>query len=127
MGPANTFLLIGLILSLGILAWVSIRYITLRRQLRDYQKILRNVTAGSTSLLGLPANVKGLESISNGFKALVTSLGEKLSGLEANRARLAAVLDQMTAEVRGRLAAGFRILRPPFSLGLWKRMIHRRA
>jgi len=96
MGPTSTFLLIGLILSLGILAWVFIRYITLRRQLRDYQKTLREAVGSGVPMLNLPANVKGLESISNSLKALVTSLNEQLSAVEANRARLAAVLDQMT-------------------------------
>jgi len=96
MGPASTFLLVGLILSLGILAWVSIRYITMRRQLRDYQKTLREAVGSGAPLLNLPANVKGLESISNSLKALVTSMSEQLSAVDANRARLAAVLDQMT-------------------------------
>jgi len=96
MGPASTFLLVGLILSLGILAWVSIRYMTLRRRLRDYQKNLREAVGSGAPLLNLPANVKGLESISNSLKAVVTSMSEQLSSVEANRARLAAVLDQMT-------------------------------
>ncbi len=96
MGFASAILLFGLILSLGILAWVSIRYITLRRHLREYQQALRESIGSDAPLLNLPANVKGLESMSNSLKALVTSLSEQLSSVEANRARLAAVLDQMT-------------------------------
>jgi two-component system phosphate regulon sensor histidine kinase PhoR len=96
MDYTASFLLLGFILSLGILAWVSSRYISLRRQLRAYQNILRQAANGSTSLLALPSNVKELESLSNTVRTLVTSLNSQLSSVDSNRARLAAVLDQMT-------------------------------
>jgi two-component system phosphate regulon sensor histidine kinase PhoR len=47
----------------------------------------------------LPSNLKDIESLSNVVKALVTSLEAQLSNVDANRARLAAVLDQMTDAV----------------------------
>jgi two-component system phosphate regulon sensor histidine kinase PhoR len=99
MDPTVYFLLAALILSLATLAWVAFRYASLRRQINKYNKVLRQVTDGSTSLLGLPANLKELESLSNVVKALVTSLNAQLSSVDSNRARLAAVLDQMTDAV----------------------------
>ena len=89
----------ALILSLATLAWVAFRYISLRRRLGEYNRILRQVADGSVSALSLPANIKNLESISNAVKALVTSLNAQLSNVDSNRARLAAVLDQMTDAV----------------------------
>lgn len=96
MTSTDYFLLIALILSLAILSWVVFRYVSLRRQLREYHRILRQTADGSTPILTLPSNVKDLERLSNVVKALFTSLNTKLSSVDANRARLAAVLDQMT-------------------------------
>ena len=44
----------------------------------------------------MPSNVKELENLSNVVKALVASLNAQLASVDSNRARLAAVLDQMT-------------------------------
>jgi two-component system phosphate regulon sensor histidine kinase PhoR len=96
MNFTASFLLFVLILSLAILAWIVFRYIVLRRQLHNYHRILRQIADGSTSMLDLPSNVKDLERLSNVVKALITSLDTKLSNVDSNRARLAAVLDQMT-------------------------------
>jgi len=93
------FLSLALILSLATLVWVAFHYISLRRQLREYNRILRQTADGSTPVLSLPSNLKDLESLSNVVKALVTSLKAQLSSVDANRARLAAVLDQMTDAV----------------------------
>jgi two-component system phosphate regulon sensor histidine kinase PhoR len=93
------FLLLALILSLATLAWVAFRYVSLRRQLRDYHRILRQVVDGERSSLTLQSGVKELENLSQVFNMLVTSLKEQLSHLDSNRARLAAVLDQMTDAV----------------------------
>ncbi|MGD8406084.1 MAG: ATP-binding protein [Anaerolineales bacterium] len=93
------FLLFVLIISLATLAWVAFRYLTLRSQLRKYNKILRQAADGNISVRELPSNVKDLERLSNVVKGLVTSLNSQLSNIDANRARLAAVLDQMTDAV----------------------------
>lgn len=90
------FLLFLLVLSLATLAWVVFRYRQLRSQLRKYNRILRQTAGGQASVLALPSNVEELESLSNVVKALVTSLSEQLSDVDSNRARLAAMLDQMT-------------------------------
>jgi two-component system phosphate regulon sensor histidine kinase PhoR len=99
MNPTVYLLLAAYIITLATLAWVAFRYASLRRQIRKYNRILRQTADGSTSLLALPSNVKELESLSNVVKALVTSLNAQLSNIDANRARLAAMLDQMTDSV----------------------------
>jgi len=93
------FLIIGLCLSLATLAWVAFRYLSLRRQLRKYHHMLRQAADDNASVLALPSNIKDLEMLSNVVKALVTSLNTQLAGVDSNRARLAAVLDQMTDAV----------------------------
>lgn len=92
-------LLLALILSLATLAWVAFRYISLRRQIREYNRLLRQAADEKTYLQVLPSNVKDLEDLSTIVKALVTSLDAQLSTVDSNRARLAAVLDQMTDAV----------------------------
>ncbi|MGB7873397.1 MAG: ATP-binding protein [Anaerolineales bacterium] len=89
-------LLFALILSLAALAWVAFRYISIRRRLREYNQILRQIAEGNNSVLTLPSNIEDLEGLSNVVKELVTSLNAQLSSVDSNRARLAAVLDQMT-------------------------------
>jgi two-component system phosphate regulon sensor histidine kinase PhoR len=93
-----SFLLFVLILSLATLAWVAFLYL-LRRSLRSYNQTLRQAAEGGASLLSLPSNVNHLESLSNVVKALVTSLNAQLTSIDSNRARLAAVLDQLTDSV----------------------------
>lgn len=99
MNTTIYFLFLALILSLATLAWVAFRYISLRRKLREYNRILRQAADSSASMLALPSNLKDLESLSNVVKALVTSLNAQLANVDASRARLAAVLDQMTDAV----------------------------
>lgn len=99
MESTVNFLLFALIISLATLAWVAFRYLTLRIQLRKYNKILRQAADRNIPLRELPSNVKDLERLSNVVKGLVTSLNSQLFNINANRARLAAVLDQMTDAV----------------------------
>jgi two-component system phosphate regulon sensor histidine kinase PhoR len=95
----NSFLGFLLLLSLALLAWVSWRYISIKRRLDRYTYLLRNAAERSTSVLTLPSNVDDLEHLSNAVKALVGSLNAQLTSIDSNRARLAAVLDQMTDAV----------------------------
>ena len=95
----NSFLGFLLLLSLALLAWISWRYFSIKRRLKQYTYMLRQVSDSNTSNLALPSNVKELEQLSNTVKALFTSLNSQLSNIDANRARLAAVLDQMTDAV----------------------------
>lgn len=122
------FLLFALILALAISAWVTFRYFSVRRQLREYNRLLRQVADGKASVLALPPNVKELEDLSNVTKALVTSLNTQLSGIESNRARLAAVLDQMTdgvliASAEGRIQFANPAAEKLFGKGLVERSV----
>ena len=96
MDSTSFFMVLLLVLSLATLGWVVFRYQSLRRQLRKYDRILRQSASGNTSVLALPSNVKELEDLSNVVKALVSSLSTQLSIVDSNRGRLAAMLDQMT-------------------------------
>jgi len=99
MESTVNFLLFALIISLATLAWVAFRYLSLRIQLRRYNEILRQIADGNIPVRELPSNVKDLERLSNLVKGIATSLNSRLSSIDANRARLAAVLDQMTDAV----------------------------
>jgi two-component system phosphate regulon sensor histidine kinase PhoR len=128
MESINGFLLFVLILSLATLAWVAFRYIALRRRLLEYNHILRQAAEGNTSLLTLPSNVEHLEELSNVVKALVTSLNAQLSNVDSNRARLAAVLDQMTdgvliASAEGRIQFANPAAEKLFGVGLVDRSV----
>ena len=100
------YFLIGLLFIL--LAWISWRYILLRRSAALYTQAVARAVRGEQSPLELPADVKGIESLSGGVYSLVTILNQQLSTSEAERSRLAAILDQMTdgvliAEADGRI------------------------
>ena len=99
MEPLVYFLLAALILSLGILAWIVFRYISLLHSIRKYDQLLRQAADGDLSTRSLPSNLEGLENLSNIVRAIITSLNAQLNTVDANRARLAAVLDQMTDAV----------------------------
>lgn len=90
------FLLFLLFLLLATLVWIAIRYLSLRRQMREYSRILRQAANEGLSVLAQPPNLTELENLSTAVKALVTSLNAQLTSVDSNRARLAAVLDQMT-------------------------------
>ncbi len=68
MESTVNFLLFALIISLATLAWVAFRYLTLRTQLRKYNKILRQAADGNIPVRELPSNVKELERLSNVVK-----------------------------------------------------------
>ena len=102
----SLYFLIGLLFIL--LAWISWRYILLRRSAALYTQAVARAVRGEQSPLELPADVKGIESLSGGVYSLVTILNQQLSTSEAERSRLAAILDQMTdgvliAEADGRI------------------------
>jgi two-component system, OmpR family, phosphate regulon sensor histidine kinase PhoR len=99
MDSTYFILLLVLILSLATLTWVVFRYVTLRRQLREYHRSLRRLVDGDSSSFTLHSGVVELENLSHVFNALLGSLKEQLALVDSNRARLAAVLDQMTDAV----------------------------
>lgn len=74
------------------------RYRQLRRDLDGYARIVRNKAEGK-SPAPLPADVKRLEELSNAVSAILSTFNLQLSTLDAERAKLAAVLDTMTDSV----------------------------
>jgi len=91
------FFLGSLILILLIaLSWLGWRYLSLRRQLNQYTQNLRNAIEGELAPQALPEDVQGLEELSNAVKNLLSTFNFQLATSDADRARLAAVLDQLT-------------------------------
>ncbi len=88
----NWFSLFLLVVLLTALSWFAYRYFTLRQQVRDYTNKIRNASA----IPLLPEDEQGLEDFSNAVKTFFANLNLQLDTSEAERARLAAVLDQMT-------------------------------
>jgi len=88
----NSFLTALLVLLLIALVVIGYRYYSLQKQIDTYTKKIR--AASNTSLL--PEDVQGLEDFSNAVKSLFAAGNSRLAASEAERARLAAVLDQMT-------------------------------
>ena len=87
----NYFLSALLLVTLLALLWLGWRYFTLRRNLKQYTSLLRSAVPQA-----LPGDVRGLEELSNAVKTLLSNFNAQLATSDDNRARLAAVLDQMT-------------------------------
>jgi two-component system phosphate regulon sensor histidine kinase PhoR len=75
------------------LAW---RHFLLRRRLGQYAATLRRAAEADKADASLPEDEPGLEELSNAVRALAAGLQAHSSDLEAERAKLAAVLDGMT-------------------------------
>jgi len=92
----TTYLVIFLFILIIALVWVSVLHARLKRQMRDYTVKFRRVeTAGMTSA-SLPRDVPQIEDLSNAVRAYSDGLNLQISTLDAERARLATVLEQMT-------------------------------
>jgi len=85
-----------LTITLIILTWLTWRHIALRHHIERYTLSLRNAAEGEFALQVLPEDVRGLEDLSNAIKNLLSAFNFQLAKSDADRARLAAVLDQMT-------------------------------
>jgi len=92
----NWILVIPILLLLAMTAWLTWRYVRLRRKLESYARIIRRAADGDLPLSTLPEDENGLESLSNAVKSLAQKDLERTSDLDGERARLAAVLEQMT-------------------------------
>jgi two-component system phosphate regulon sensor histidine kinase PhoR len=91
------WLLIVLIGGLAVsLAWLGWRQIVLRRNLNRYAAFLRAIENGQEPVGELPDNLPGLEDFSHSVKTMALALSGRTTAVEAERARLAAVLDRMT-------------------------------
>jgi two-component system, OmpR family, phosphate regulon sensor histidine kinase PhoR len=87
------YLSIALALLVIFLGW---RLLVLKRRLKDYAETLRHATTQGDDPIALPEDAPSLEEVSNAVKALALHLKDRTNLVEAERARLAAVLDRMT-------------------------------
>jgi two-component system phosphate regulon sensor histidine kinase PhoR len=92
----NWFLLVLAVILAIALAWLGARLIILRRSLKQYAALLRSVSNGEKSVSDLPEDLPALEEFSNIVKTMALALRVRTSVVDAERARLAAVLDRMT-------------------------------
>src|ERR1044071_7649671 len=78
------------ILVLIIAGWYAWRYYTLRSNLNNYAKAIRQKSEENL------ANTKELENISSAITSLISTFDVQLSASDSERSRLATVLDQIT-------------------------------
>ncbi len=76
--------------------WMSWRYISLRRKIDSYAQTLRRASESDKPTLQLPTDIKDIEELSNAVHNLAGTCERRIATLEAERARLAAILNQMT-------------------------------
>jgi len=92
-----TDILLVLILLLALAAaWLLGRWLDLRRRLARYTREVRRAALGELAPQLLPEDVYGLDALSNAVHELALDQQQRLADLEAERAKLAAVLEQMT-------------------------------
>ena len=85
-----------LVISIAALLWLGWHYVGLRQTLKQYTLNLRNAADGELAPQALPEDVQELEELSNAVKGLLSTFNFQLAASDADRARLAAVLDQLT-------------------------------
>jgi two-component system phosphate regulon sensor histidine kinase PhoR len=105
----QTLLIFLLLIAAAGLLWISWRYARLRRRTDDYSRALRRAAEADHLPVNLPAEPDELGELPAAVAALGRAYTLQLSTLEAERSRLAAVLDQMTdgviiADAEGRIA-----------------------
>jgi two-component system phosphate regulon sensor histidine kinase PhoR len=120
------FLLALIVLLLIALGWSLGRSADLRRRQDRYIGILQRTARGDASLLDLPASEVRLEDLSNAVRELALSQHARISALDAERSKLAAVLDQMIdgvliADAEGRVQfanpAAVKMFETPLAVG----------
>ena len=85
----NTFTIISLIVLFFIALWFAWRYFDIRRHLDQYANLIRGQN-------DLHIDAKELQSLSSAVTSLISAFDIRHSTLDAERARLATVLDQIT-------------------------------
>src|SRR5215208_3202842 len=84
------YALILAIITLLIAAWYAWRFYTLRRDLNEYAKTIRQQSAQPST------DTKELETLTSAVTSLISSFDIQHSILDSERSRLATVLDQIT-------------------------------
>jgi two-component system, OmpR family, phosphate regulon sensor histidine kinase PhoR len=86
----SVFAWAALVLLVLLAAWLGWRYLSVRRSLGRYARLIRSNPSS------FPFAAGELQDLAGALRAYADGLHGQLSSLEAERARLAAVLDQMT-------------------------------
>ena len=81
------------LIAVAFLLWLNLR---LRRRVRRYADAVRGGIQAEVPAADLPEDAPGLEELSNAVRELALAQQARLSALDAERGKLAAVLDQMT-------------------------------
>ncbi len=92
----ESILISALTVCLFITLWFIWRHLKLQRNLDRYTNELRGKDNFNLPIEALPVEVEGLEDLSNIVNSLVSNLNIQLFDKEADRSRLATVLDQLT-------------------------------
>jgi len=85
-----------IILLLAACIWVGWNYFHLRHRMDALTRTIRKVLEAGLPASALPIDQVGLEELSNSVKALAESFESRSQEVEAERSRLAAVLERMT-------------------------------
>ncbi len=89
-----SWLLITVLLIIAL--WMSWRYFSLRRKIDSYTRTLYRASESDKPALELTADIKDIEALSNAVYGLTETYHQRLLALEAEHARLAAILDRIT-------------------------------
>lgn len=84
----NSALWVGIVLVVLVAAWYAWRYYTLRRHLNEYANRIRGQ--------GSNTDIRELENLSSSIASLTAAFSSQYASLEAERLRLATVLEQIT-------------------------------
>jgi len=82
------YLFIFTVIAIIIAAWYAWRYTKLRREMDEYASLIRQKN--------IATEIKELDNLSSAVASLIATFDLQHSALDAERARLATVLDQMT-------------------------------
>jgi len=92
----NLFLLILVVMFALTSLWLGWRYILLRNHMKSYAALLHSIADGKKTVNDLPEDVPALGEFPYAVRTLTLVLRMRTSEVEAERSRLAAVLDRMT-------------------------------
>jgi two-component system, OmpR family, phosphate regulon sensor histidine kinase PhoR len=92
----NQFLLVLAVALALACSWLGWRYFRLSAQLKRFTALLNSIRDGGKIVNELPQDFPGIEELSNAVKGLETALLDHSSVVEAERLRLAMVLERMT-------------------------------
>jgi two-component system, OmpR family, phosphate regulon sensor histidine kinase PhoR len=85
----NNFLWVAIVVLLSLAVWFAWRYFDLRRRVEQYSEFVRRRKQ-------LPENLREIESLSSAVQAMQSAFSAERLSLNAENARLATILEQLT-------------------------------